>query len=156
MHPDPKTCKGFLLRKNNISIGQSNHSPRSKTFFIVGCFIMHFIYVSCTNNTPTHQGPSPERTPSEELSTFELSPGLDIQLVASEPMVQDPVVITFDADGRLWVVEMRGFMPNIDGKGENAPVGRISVLEDTDGDGKMDVGKIYIDSLIMPRARLSI
>ena len=34
-------------------------------------------------------------------------------------MVQDPVVITFDADGRLWVVEMRGFMPTIDGEGEN-------------------------------------
>ena len=148
------TCKGFLLRKNNISAGTSNHSPRYKTFFIVGCFIMHIVYASCTNNpaTPENQGPSPERTPSEELSTFQLSPGLNIQLVASEPMVQDPVIITFDADGRLWVVEMRGFMPNIDGKGENAPVGRISVLEDTDGDGRMDSSKIYIDSLIMPRA----
>lgn len=99
-----------------------------------------------------NRGPSPERTPSEELSTFEISPGLNIQLVASEPMVQDPVVITFDADGRLWIVEMRGFMPDIDGKGEKKPVGRISVLEDTDGDGQMDVSKIYIDSLIMPRA----
>ncbi len=113
---------------------------------------MHFLYVSCTNNPATHQGPSPERTPLEELSSFVLSPGLNIQLVASEPMVQDPVVITFDADGRLWVVEMRGFMPNIDGKGEDKPVGRISVLEDTDGDGRMDSSKVYIDSLIMPRA----
>ena len=67
-------------------------------------------------------------------------------------MVQDPVVITFDEDGRLWVVEMRGFMPDIDGVGEKEPVGRVSVLEDTDGDGKMDVSTIYLDSLIMPRA----
>ena len=67
-------------------------------------------------------------------------------------MVQDPVVITFDEDGRLWVVEMRGFMPNIDGEGENKPVGRISVLEDTNGDGQMDVSKVYLDSLVMPRA----
>jgi hypothetical protein len=43
---------------------------------------------------------------------------MKIELVASEPMVQDPVVITFDGDGRLWVVEMRGFMPDIDGNGE--------------------------------------
>jgi len=67
-------------------------------------------------------------------------------------MVQDPVVIAFDEDGRLWVVEMRGFMPDIDGAGENKRVGRVSVLEDSDGDGQMDVSTIYIDSLIMPRA----
>ncbi|WP_420149737.1 DUF7133 domain-containing protein [Spirosoma sp.] len=96
--------------------------------------------------------PSPVRTPAEELTTFKLEPGLKIQLVAAEPMVEDPVVITFDPDGRLWVVEMRGFMPNVSGEGENLPVGRVSVLEDTNGDGQMDVSKVYLDSLIMPRA----
>ncbi len=98
------------------------------------------------------EGPSPARTPAEELASFQLEPGLKIQLVAAEPMVQDPVVITFDADGRLWVVEMRGFMPTIDGEGEEEPVGRISVLEDTDGDGQMDASTVYLDSLVMPRA----
>jgi mono/diheme cytochrome c family protein/glucose/arabinose dehydrogenase len=98
------------------------------------------------------EGPSPARSPDEELATFQLEPGLKIQLVASEPMVQEPVIITFDEDGRLWVVEMRGFMPNVDGEGEDQPVGRISVLEDTDSDGRMDVSTIYIDSLVMPRA----
>jgi mono/diheme cytochrome c family protein/glucose/arabinose dehydrogenase len=97
-------------------------------------------------------GPSPARTPAEELATFQINPGLKIQLVASEPMVEDPVVMTFDEDGRLWVVEMRGFMPNVEGEGENKPVGRVSVLEDTNGDGQMDVSTVYIDSLIMPRA----
>ncbi|GAB3775787.1 hypothetical protein GCM10028818_20360 [Spirosoma horti] len=98
------------------------------------------------------EGPSPARTPAEELATFQLEPGLKMQLVAAEPMVQDPVVITFDEAGRLWVVEMRGFMPTVDGEGENKPVGRISVLEDTNGDGQMDVSKVYLDSLVMPRA----
>jgi len=113
-----------------------------------------FTFLSCINQQTINEeiGPSPGRSPAEELSTFELLQGLKIQLVACEPMVQDPVVITFDPDGRLWVVEMRGFMPDIDGKGEKEPVGRISVLEDIDGDGQMDVSKIYIDSLIMPRA----
>lgn len=97
-------------------------------------------------------GPSPARTPAEEQATFQVEPGLTVQLVASEPMVQDPVVITFDKEGRLWVVEMRGFMPTIDGAGENKPVGRVSVLEDTNGDGQMDVSTVYMDSLIMPRA----
>ncbi|HZB14124.1 MAG TPA: c-type cytochrome [Chryseolinea sp.] len=109
---------------------------------------------TCSKETGTEnsEGPSPERTPAEELASFQIADGLNVQLVASEPMVQDPVVIMFDPDGRLWVVEMRGFMPDIDGKGENERVGRISILEDTDGDGTMDVSKIYIDSLIMPRS----
>lgn len=113
----------------------------------VGC-------LSCSKRQGADEnaGPSPAKTPDEELATFELSPGLKIQLVAAEPLVQDPVVITFDPDGRLWVVEMRGFMPDIDGKGEKERVGRISILEDTDGDGRMDVGKIYLDSLVLPRA----
>ena len=106
--------------------------------------------VSFTDNG--RENPSPVRTPAEEASTFQLEPGLKIQLVAAEPMVQDPVVMTFDADGRLWVVEMRGFMPNVNGEGEDKPVGRVSVLEDTNGDGQMDISKIYLDSLVMPRA----
>jgi len=97
-------------------------------------------------------GPSPVKTPQEELRSFQLEPGLAIHLVASEPLVQDPVAIQFDEFGRLWVVEMRGFMPDIEGLGESEPVGRINMLEDTDGDGIMDISTIYLDSLIMPRA----
>lgn len=98
------------------------------------------------------RGPSPAFSPSDQLKTFRLHDGLEIRLVASEPLVQDPVHIQFDADGRLWVVEMRGFMPDIDGIGEQEPVGRINILEDLDGDGTMDTSTIYLDSLIMPRA----
>ncbi len=125
-----------------------------KAFLILVCMVTGLGYSGCSKKTGTEEGegPSPERSPVEELSSFQLSDDLQIQLVACEPMVQDPVVIIFDPDGRLWVVEMRGFMPDIDGKGQKEPVGRVSVLEDIDGDGQMDVSKIYIDSLIMPRA----
>ena len=111
-----------------------------------------FYCVNPGNGNKPDEGPSPARTPKEELASFQVEPGLKIQLVASEPMVQDPVVTTFDADGRLWVVEMRGFMPSIDGTGENNPVGRVSVLEDKNNDGQMDFSTIYLDSLVMPRA----
>lgn len=97
-------------------------------------------------------GPAPVHTPTEELATFRLEPGLKMQLVAAEPMVQDPVVFSFDADGRLWVVEMRGYMRTIDGDGEKERTGRVSVLEDKNGDGIMDVSTVYLDSLVMPRA----
>ena len=130
------------------------HRSNLKAFLILVCMVTGLGYSSCTKKTGTEEGegPSPERSPAEELSSFQLSDGLQIQLVAAEPMVQDPVVIMFDPDGRLWVVEMRGFMPDIDGNGENERVGRVSILEDTDGDGQMDASKIYIDSLILPRS----
>ena len=60
--------------------------------------------------------------------------------------------MTFDEFGRLWVVEMRGFMPNIDGDGEDEKVGRISILLDSDNDGQMDSSVVFLDSLVLPRS----
>ncbi|HLR25136.1 MAG TPA: c-type cytochrome [Fodinibius sp.] len=91
-------------------------------------------------------------SPQEALQSFHLPPGYDIELVASEPMVVDPVAMDFDADGRLWIVEMPSYMPDIKGRDEKAPTGRIVVLEDTTGDEQMDKRTIYLDSLILPRA----
>jgi glucose/arabinose dehydrogenase/mono/diheme cytochrome c family protein len=121
-------------------------------FPLLSAGIFSLLYNFKLPDKTSDDGPSHPKSPTEQLESFQIEPGLKIQLVASEPFVQDPVVITFDEDGRLWVVEMRGFMPDIEGEGENEPVGRISVLEDTDGDGVMDISTIYMDSLVMPRA----
>ncbi|HNR09024.1 MAG TPA: c-type cytochrome [Saprospiraceae bacterium] len=102
--------------------------------------------------SPVPADPSPPLSPEEAKDVFQLEPGFEIQLVAAEPLVQDPVVIQFDEDGRLWVVEMRSFMPDIDGKGELEPNGRICILEDLDKDGLMDSSRVFLDSLILPRA----
>src|SRR5215216_5947236 len=59
--------------------------------------------------------PAPTLAPEEALNSFKVAPGFRIELVASEPLVEAPVAMAFDADGRMWVVEMRGFMPNVDG-----------------------------------------
>src|SRR5262245_53987757 len=61
--------------------------------------------------------PSPPLAPVDALKTFKIQPGFRVELVASEPMVEVPTVIQFDPGGRLWVVEMRCFMPNADGTG---------------------------------------
>lgn len=90
--------------------------------------------------------------PDEALETFYLPPGYDIELVAAEPLVQDPVAIDFDADGRLWAVEMRRYMPNVEAEGEGRPAGQIVVLEDTTGDYRMDTRTVYMDRLVLPRA----
>ncbi|MEO6183182.1 MAG: c-type cytochrome, partial [Verrucomicrobiota bacterium] len=96
--------------------------------------------------------PAPVLTPEQALKSFKIVPGFRIELVASEPLVHDPVAITFAPDGKIWVVEMSGFMPDADGKGEDQPVGKIAVLEDTDSDGKMDKRTVFLDGLVMARA----
>ncbi len=94
---------------------------------------------------------APVLTPDEALRTFTLPPGYHVELVAAEPLVHDPVAIDFDADGRMYVVEMTGFMPNMTGDGEDVPNGKIVVLEDTDDDGRMDTRTVFADSLVLPR-----
>src|SRR5688500_18131073 len=65
--------------------------------------------------------PSPALSPAEEAKTFKVAPGFKVELVAAEPLVGDPVAAQFGPDGRLWVVEMRGYMPDLDGTHEDQP-----------------------------------
>src|SRR5580704_4444552 len=89
--------------------------------------------VSLLAKHPTNPGPEdppirfhlppPKPLPVEEaLKTFKLPPGFRIECVASEPMVEDPIAFSFDADGRIWVVEMRGYMHDLEGAGEKLPI----------------------------------
>jgi mono/diheme cytochrome c family protein/glucose/arabinose dehydrogenase len=88
----------------------------------------------------------------EAMKTIHLPPGYRLELVASEPMVVDPVVIDWDPDGRLWVVEMPGYMNDIQAARELEPVGRVVVLEDLNDDGKMDKRTVFADGLVLARA----
>ena len=95
---------------------------------------------------------SPPLSPAEALTTFHMPPGYRLELVASEPLVQDPVAIDWDPQGRLWVVEMPGYMRDISAGGEHDPIGRVVVLQDRDGDGRMDRRTVFADRLVMARA----
>jgi glucose/arabinose dehydrogenase len=98
---------------------------------------------------------SGESTPlsaDEALPTFYMPPGYRLELVASEPLIQEPVAIDWDTDGRLWAVEMPGFMANITGSNEHDPIGRVVVLEDTDDDGRMDKRTVFADGLVLARS----
>lgn len=92
----------------------------------------------------------------EELRTFKIEKGFRVELVASEPLIESPIAVSFDDQGRLYVVEMRGYMHDLNGAGETEPTGRISLLEDTDGDGRMDKATPFLDKLVMPRAVMAV
>ncbi len=95
-------------------------------------------------------------SPDEALKAFAIEKGFRIELVASEPMIESPVAMSFDDQGRLFVCEMRGYMHDLDGGGETEPTGRVSLLEDTDGDGRMDKATAFLDHLVMPRAVMAV
>jgi putative membrane-bound dehydrogenase-like protein len=100
---------------------------------------------------PTNSA-APILSPEDEMKTFVLPPGYRVELVASEPLVEDPIVIDWDSRGRMWVIELLGYMPDLKATNERQPSGRVVVLEDTDGDGRMDKRTVFLDGLVLPRA----
>ncbi len=89
----------------------------------------------------------PATEPADALDTFQVKPGFRLELVASEPLVTDPVSLSFDASGRLYVVEMRGYSER-----REDSLGQIRLLEDTDNDGKMDKSTVFAAGLNWPTA----
>lgn len=96
--------------------------------------------------------PAPVLSPEEALGAFRIAPGFEIELVAAEPLVDTPVAMSWDEHGRLYVVEMRGYMRDAYGTDSHAPIGKVVRLVDTDGDGRMDTREVFLDGLVNPRA----
>ncbi len=104
-------------------------------------------------------GPAP-LPPAEALKSMKVKPGWKIDLIAHEPLVQDPVFIDWDEQGRAWVVEM-GDYPFAPGEKTNdgkvgqdkvseLQAGRVKILTDTDGDGRYDKAALFLDGLRHP------
>ncbi|MBG80555.1 MAG: hypothetical protein CMJ39_07600 [Phycisphaerae bacterium] len=95
---------------------------------------------------------SPPLSAMEALDSFAVASGLRVELVAAEPLVIAPVTTSIGLDGRIWVVEMPGYMSDVDGSRELEPSGRIVILSDEDQDGAMDTRTVFLDELALPRA----
>ena len=83
--------------------------------------------------------------PADALSTFQVVDGFQIQQVAADSLVNSPVAIEWDANGFLYVCEMRGYSEDKD-----EGISRISRLEDTNGDGVFDKSTVFVDGLLWP------
>ena len=86
--------------------------------------------------------------PQAALQSLKVDKGLLVDLVVSEPLIADPVAFDWDAQGRLWVVEMSDYPLGVDGQG--TPGGRVRVLWDRDGDGQYDTSKVFLDEVPFP------
>ncbi len=89
----------------------------------------------------------PPTEPTNAISTLAMRDGFRVELLASEPLIVSPVAITFDENGRLFVAEMRDYSERRDEK-----LGRIKLLEDTDGDGRFDQATVFAEGLAWPTA----
>ncbi len=96
--------------------------------------------------------PVPFLDGKETLETFKIAPGFRVELVAEAPLIKDPVFAEFDDKGRLWVCEFQTYMKDLDGSDENVADSRVVILEDKDGDGKMETATTFADDLINPRS----
>lgn len=126
------------------------------------CFMVIGLLTHLTT-TAFGQGYSPD----EAVKRMKVADGFEVRVIASEPLVRQPVAIEFDDRGRLWVIQYLQY-PNpaglkrvqvdrfsrtkYDRVPEPPPKGprgadRITILEDTNGDGRMDRGKDFIDGL---------
>jgi len=109
------------------------------------CFHISLVALMCASAaSPSTAAVPPTSAPRE----FELHPALEISLFAAEPDVVDPVSLTFDEDGRVYAVEMRDYPLGVGP--EHKPGGTIRLLEDRDGDGRIDYSTLFAEGLSFP------
>ena len=108
--------------------------------FALPTLLLVLVITGCGHQPPSTSGESAEKA----LSTFKLPPGFKIELVAAEPLISDPVDMTIDEEGRMYAVEMHGYPLDVNNSG------KVIMLRDTNGDGKMDTRTVFADSLVLP------
>ncbi len=112
-------------------------------FRLILFFALGYILCSCESS---------KKKMRISLDSYKIEEGFELEVIAAEPLLKAPVAIDFDGKGRIWVAQMPGYMNDIHGSGEEDPTGSILILEDLDEDGVVDHSKVFMDSLVMPRA----
>lgn len=120
--------------------------------FIPGNFFLLLLTGVLLMTTPSckeQQHQQPPYSPKDALSTFQLPEGYHIELVASEPLISDPVEVAFDEDGKMYVAQMDDYpSEKMDDYGEGKePKSKIMLLEDKDGDGFYESGTAFAEGL---------
>jgi len=89
----------------------------------------------------------PPPDPEIERKSFQVAPGFEVNLYASDPKIAKPIQMNFDAAGRLWIASSETYPQIKPGQKAND---RILVVEDTDGDGRAEKTTVFADGLLIP------
>ena len=95
-------------------------------------------------------------TPEQSLAAFHVPEGYHLELVASEPMITEPVAIAWDGNAKMYVAQMETYTQDADGTGTKEKKSRVMLLEDTNNDGKMDKSTVFIKDMVLPRMILCV
>ena len=117
--------------------------------FVLPLLLISF-FVSCKNNDKSGAPVATDSLTEEQMHLPEnalkglvIADGLEVKAMATEPMLRNPTNIDVDERGRVWVTEAYNYRPGINGNPTNPEGDRIVILEDTNGDGNMDSGKVF-------------
>ena len=88
---------------------------------------------------------APFLTPEQAVAKMSIPEGFDVSIYTSEPHIGEPIAFTFDAQGRVWVVENYNYVNRRSHKNEQ--LSRIQIFEDTDSDGVFDTKKLFADNI---------
>jgi glucose/arabinose dehydrogenase len=134
-----------------------NHAEKS--LCLLPTLVLGLVLASCSKPTELSHAvaetvaappPPPPKalSPEASIATMQLRQGYRLEPVLTEPQIAEPVMIAFDGNGRMYVAEMRTYMMDADGTGEQEPFSRVSSHEDTDGDGVYDRHTVFADKLL--------
>lgn len=135
-------------------------------------WMFSFVFNGLAQIKPATDGPKP-LSPEEAIHSFKVPPGFRMELVASEPLIEEPSGVCWDEHGNLYVSELHGY--NLEGqydidalnqtgeldrivrriqandeakkRADLETFGRIKQLSDTDGDGRMDQATVFASGL---------
>src|SRR5580700_2695157 len=146
------------MRPNALQV--SLREPRLAQWVVTATLILSSTAYAAhaTNNAPNvptqkrqiphgqTRPPGPPLSPAEAIAKMRVPEGFHVELVAAEPDIVNPVAMTFDERGRIWVTESVEYPRHSAGPGRD----RIKILEDTDGDGKVDKVTVFAEGLNIP------
>ncbi len=140
--------KKFATRKDVTTLLNLFHHARVKFALILSIVVFACKAFGADLQVTDKDLPrSPATEPDKAVSTLKVRDGFRVELAASEPLIESPVAMAFDENGRMFVVEMRDYSERRDER-----LGRVKLLEDTNGDGRFDKATIYATNLPWPTA----
>jgi putative membrane-bound dehydrogenase-like protein len=138
------TCTLLLLTAFSASLFAQADGIKSKTTYAKAYGeTKNPVAVDPAKDLPRY----PASEPKDAIATWQVKKGFKLQLTANEPQVRSPIAVSYDENGRMFVCEMIDYSEMRD---STPHLGRISMLEDKDGDGHFETSQVFADDLAWP------